>query len=232
MNRAALLSNARIEQLYDICVANGYNRDYQNFRGLINGTMDADSEIGLTGSVYRFIFGKDIAVEGVIPGLGGTDGRSTFQIEISIKNINQTTALPITFYMVALTEGVLQIIPQGAVQTLAPIDNVNEVYNAPVVGIPYNAYKEMIGGGIWDTLKGLGATALQVGLPLAATAINPALAGPAAMIGNMASSLLAPKAAGGRRGGIIAGGRRGGVIASGGQQVMPSELRMIKQKRF
>ena len=189
--------------------------------------------LDLTGSVYRLIFGKDIAVEGVVPGLGGADGRSNFQIEISIKNINQTTPLPITFYMVALTEGVLQLVPQAAVQTIAPIIDLQEVYNAPVVGMHYNSYKEMIGGGLWDSIKSLGATALQLGGPLALQALASkapdSMKGAVGALGplalNAAVGALAPKAAGGR-------GRRGGVLASGGRGVGINELRMIKQKRW
>jgi len=224
-NRTAILNNATSEQLYDICVNNGYNRDYQNFRGLINSTMNVGSEIGLTGSVYRFIFGKDIAFDDVIPGIGGPDGRTDCQISIDIKNINQTTAYPITLYIVLLSEGVLQIVPQQAIQTIAPINSSDEVHMAPVVGLPYRSYKEMIGGGFWDTLKGIGKTAMDVAIPLAMNAAAQ-MAGPQMVAPQMvAPQTVAPKVA-------ASGGRRGGILASGGRSIGGTQLRMIKQKLY
>ena len=223
MNRAALLNNATEEQLYDICLANGYNRDYQEFRGLINGTFDTGSTIGLTGSVYRFIFGKDIVVDGVVPGLGGVDGRSNFQIEVSVKNINQTTPLPITFYMVGLTEGVLQIVPQSAIQHLAPIISVDEVHNAPIVDLPYRSYQEIIGGGLWDVLKNVGKKAADFAKEkkLISTGLS-MIKHPAAQVASQAASALG-------YGGMLASG---GILAAGGRGVTQKELRMIKQRKY
>ena len=215
-----LLGNSRIEQLYDICVSNGYNRDYLNFRGIVNATMDSGTEIGLAGTVYRFIFGKDIAIPDMTPGLGGMDGRSNFQVFINVKNINQTTPLPITLYILTMSEGVIQIVNGSAYITDAPINTVEEVHNAPNAGISYNAYKEMIGGGFWDTVKGLGKMGAQIGLnALASNTDNPLLKTVAAVGSNII---------GGRRGGAV----RAGSIHAGGQSITTKQLRMIKDKRF
>ena len=117
-------------------------------------------------------------------------------------------------YILALREGVIQITPESVHQYQAPIENLADVYNAPVAGITWGTYKEMIGSGIWDTIKGIGSMAANIAKTIPIPQVQ--------AVGNIASSLLGN---GGR-------GGRGGVLASGGRNIGPRELRMIKQKKF
>jgi hypothetical protein len=54
--------------------------------------------------------------------------------------------LKITLYTVAIEEGTIQIVPGAAHIDQAPIKNIDDVHVAPVVGIPYEKYREMFGG--------------------------------------------------------------------------------------
>jgi len=194
---------------YSISVENGYNRDYQNFRGIINATFDTGSNIGLSGTVYRFLFGKDIVVPDKTPGLGGPDGVSNIQVFLKVKNINQTTPLPITLYMFTLGEGVIQITQNSADIIDAPINSIDEVFTAPVVNMPYSSYKEMVGGGIFDELRKTAISSNHVNkhtlMPI--QPIHPRIS----------------------RGGTILAA---GIEAAGGRSVGRGQLRMIKEKRL
>jgi hypothetical protein len=222
MNDQNLLSNMRKEQLYQMCVGNGYNRDYQQFNGRVNAGSDFTETVGLNGSVVRLIFGKDIAGKGIIPGL---NERSNFKLRVRIRNVNQTKSLNITLYTVAIEEGVIQIIPGDARIDQAPIKRVEDVDVAPVANIPYEKYRQMFGGGFLDTLKNIGATALQMAPGLLSMVPHPA-AQVAAQVGKSIGL-------GGRktRGGQLVDTSGGSILAAGGQRLTVSELRKLKQIR-
>ena len=151
-NRNQLLSNVTSEQLFKISVENGLNMDYQNFRGVIQGTFDGP-RVGLSGSVIKLLFGKDIAGEEIIPGLGGAKGRCNFQLQATVKNINQTRALPYTFYVVPCYEGYMTISNQSNVTCIAPINEVEDVIASPESRVTFNDYNETMGGSLWDWIK-------------------------------------------------------------------------------
>ena len=151
-NRMNLLSNLTPEQLFKISVENGLNMDYHNYRGIINGTFDGP-RVGLSGSVIKLLFGKDIAGEEIVPGLGGPKGRCNFQIQATVKNINQTRAFPFTFYVVPCYEGYMTISNQNNVTCIAPINDVEDVVISPESKISYHNYNEVMGGSLWDWIK-------------------------------------------------------------------------------
>jgi len=220
----SMLSNITREQLYQVCVNNGYNRDYSQFNGLVNGTFNIGDVKALNGSVVRLIFGKDIANDKIIPGL---NERSNFQIQVKVKNIHQTKPLNITLYIVSIQEGTLQLIPRESKPDIAPIKNINDAHDAPVANIPYSQYREMMGGGFFDTLKNIGsmATGILSSMP------NPALK----TIGTVGNSLLnmipSQKASGRHRGGQLVD-TSGGLLAAGGRRISTAELRRIKQFKY
>jgi hypothetical protein len=225
-NHAALMSTLTHEELYDMCLQNGYNRDYQEFRGLANGTFNVGDTIGTSGSVLRIIFGQDIAAPGVVPGLGGPEGQANFRFTCRVKNVNQTKTLNITLYYIFLTEGVVQITPWRMDKFLAPIERLEDVDMAPVVDVPFSEYRDMMGGGFWDVIKKWGRN------------INNFLK-KSKVISTVAKSIPHPSAQGIASaaqtlgygdGGLLLD--EGGIYASGGRNVSKKELRMIKQRRM
>ena len=213
MNEQNLLSNLRKEQLYEMCVGNGYNRDYQQFNGRVNGTFDAGNIVGLNGSVVRLIMGKDIAKKDIIPGLAE---RSNFKLRVRIRNVNQNKDKPlnITLYTVAIEEGTIQIVPGAAFIDNAPIKQIEDAHNAPVANIPWDKYREMFGGGFMDVLKGIGSTALSLA-PMALSMIPGAQGlAPVAMMASQALKPLLGK--GGRQ--ITRGGQL--IDTSGGSVLL------------
>ena len=230
MNRNDMLSNMTKEQLYEMCLANGYNRDYQQFAGRVNGTFDTGSTIGLNGSAVRLIFGKDIAGDNIIPGLSE---RSNFQLRITLRNIHQTQPLNITLYVVSVHEGAIQLIPGDTRVDQAPIKNVENAHGAPVASIPYDKYRLMMGGGFMDILKTIGKTAIAAA-PAVMSMVpqTQGFAPLAAMAVPMVSGLIGQ---GGRRvgrGGQLIDTSGGSVVAAGGKKLTASQLRVLKQQRM
>ena len=227
MNEQNMLSNMTKEQLYEMCVSNGYNRDYQQYVGRVNGTFDVGNTIGLNGSVVRLIFAKDIAKKDIIPGLSE---RSNFQLRATIKNVHQTKTLPITLYLVSIDEGVIQLIPADTRVDQAPIKNIDNAHAAPVANIPYEKYREMFGGGFLDTLKNIGKIALTAAPAVLSMIPHPA-AQTAASVLNMGKQALG---LGGRRtrGGQLVDTSGGSILAAGGRKLTTAELRMLKQRRI
>ena len=180
-NQAGILSEARPIQLYQACVANGLQDSYQEFVGEVNdgfvaAGVDAVTgfpvgKIGLTGTVIRLMFGKDIAASGsLIPGLLG---RSTFIVRCRVKNVNYHRAMGFDLWVVPVYEGLVSFSGGTGRKEIAPLTSTELVAASPVSGISYLAYEAAFGNGFFDTIgkiaKGVGSVLGMIPTPFTQT---------------------------------------------------------------
>jgi len=183
-NKTAILAEARPIQLYQACVANGLQDSFQEFRGEINDAFTSN-KIGLSGTVLRLMFGKDIAANGsLIPGL---DGRTTFSLTAKVKNVNYHTPIDFELWVVPVYEGLISLTGGTAFPLIAPIANRDEVSFSPISNVSFTSYEEAFGNGFFDVL---GKIAKGVGnvLGLVPTPITQGISAVAKTIGSVLPS--------------------------------------------
>jgi len=138
--------------------------------------------MGLSGTVIRLMFGKDIAVNGsLIPGLLG---RSTFIIRARIKNINYHRPIHFDLWVVPVYEGIISFSAGTARKEIAPLTSTELVASAPVSHISFIAYESAFGNGLFDVIgkvaKGVGSV-----LGLIPTPVTQGISGVVKSVGNM-----------------------------------------------
>jgi hypothetical protein len=177
-NQAGILSEAQPIQLYQACVANGIQDSYAEFLGEVNDgfavngvdptTQFPTGKIGLTGTVIRLMFGKDIAASGsLIPGLLG---RSSFIIRATVKNVNYHKEMSYDLWVVPVYEGLVSFSGGSGRKEIAPLMSTELVASAPISGVSYTAYETAYGGSFLDVIgkiaKGVGSVLGMIPTPI------------------------------------------------------------------
>jgi len=169
--RTDLLAQVEPIQLYEICVSNGLNMDWQEFRGSVNRGFDIDAitgnaaQIGLTGSVVKLMMSKDVvAGPNFIPGMGTN---TQLQIWTTIRNPNPYVAIDYELWVFAVNEGVLSFDGKTAIPATTVIPSPEIVRTAPVSAHDYTSSERAFGkalneGGNFLSILGNIASAIPI----------------------------------------------------------------------
>jgi hypothetical protein len=175
---SSILAEAEPIQLYQACVANGLQDSFQEFFGEVNDGFKADGsdpttgfptgKIGLSGTVIRLMFGKDIAANGSL--IPGVSGRITFSLRARVKNINYHKAMNLQLWVIPVYEGLFSLFRGTGTKTLTPIESDIKATAAPVSGVSFSVYEAAFGNGFFDTIgkiaKGVGSFIGMIPTPL------------------------------------------------------------------
>ena len=137
-NRTGLLSSARPQDLFKMCVANGLQLSWTQFSQWV-------------GSPLCVVFGKDISVEpNEVPGILGT---YQLQLSATVQNLNQDNSVNYDFYVITVSEGVITIENNRSITQIGVVsaEDVLHSLNAPM--IDYNEVMHMRGASFWGNIK-------------------------------------------------------------------------------
>jgi len=155
--------------MYEICVANGIVSDWQEFRGKINKGFSTDEWIGLTGSVIKLMFIKDIvAGDEYIPGMG-TNTQLT--VMGTIRNINPYTAIDYELWVIPVYEGIATFNGSSTILSTTVIPSREIVQTAPISAHDFTSNERAMGkalvegGNFFDIIKSV-ATPLINSIPV------------------------------------------------------------------
>lgn len=144
-NKSGLLSQCNESGLYRIACENGYKNSWAEWHGIVPNAANLATNIGLTGSLLRLDFGKDITI--AENNYVNKVGTFNFQFTATFKNINQTqTITSPTLYIITVTDGKF-VTDSGKSTVTIGID--------PSEGslISYNDYQEYYGAGFSDWIS-------------------------------------------------------------------------------
>lgn len=155
-NKTGLLSNANMDQLYEMCVKNHCNMTFTQWSGGPvyapgNGGSGLTAQIGTIGSVICVEFATDIGLDSL--DAPGKLGQYMLQIQVQATNVNQTNAINPTLYIVPVLEGTFTIEGLGRASTNVGVITSTDILDAQKM--PAVNYKdvESVNGG--DFLSGL-----------------------------------------------------------------------------
>lgn len=152
-NKSGILSSANQAQLFQICRENGLQDTWDEFYGV---TANLATKVGLTGSVIKLVFGKDISIG---DDHVGKVGAYNLQVTANFRNINQSASLANpTLYVIAVTPQKLIFHSDGVIE--ATLGLTPEMAEMAKGDVPYIAYHHLdgmfggsIGGSFWSKIK-------------------------------------------------------------------------------
>lgn len=137
-NDSGIMSTASPQDLYKICVSNGCNLTYPQWRSYRGGVMAIE-------------FGKDIGLSA--SEAPGVQGQYTLQIQMDVTN---KSSLPFTaeFFTSFLMEGSMSIFENGARASLGNLTQ-QMVLEAHTMSpeMDHHLYRSIHGGNFWSSLK-------------------------------------------------------------------------------
>ncbi|KKL73384.1 hypothetical protein LCGC14_2075440, partial [marine sediment metagenome] len=167
-NQPTLLSEYRTEDLFEMCVKNGYDGSFLDFtanttRNFAGTTI---TEINGVGSVIRIRMGDDVGMmnQWMAPGL---QYASDFQVEVLATNQNQSDTFEPTLYVVFQEDAVLSIGNNSAFLQLGVLSREDVINARKMEGINYQRFSDMQGG---VNVKKIGRDILKIakkGAPIA-----------------------------------------------------------------
>lgn len=214
-NQQGVLSGASPQNLYDFSVQNGYNKSWTEFNGLTQRLSDVAGEVtkvvGLEGGIVCIELGKDIGLnDGEVEGLLGN---FNLQVQVTATNVNQSLNMNPDLYIIAVYDGTLVISNTSAMASIGVVSR-EEVLNAPVGNMSFNALQKIYGGDFFGNFKNYASKIndlLKEYKPI--STISSLIPHPIAQGISQASKAFGYGMDG--CGGISAGGARGGVTAGG-----------------
>jgi hypothetical protein len=166
-NQSVLLSSASQQQLFAMNVRNNGSANWIEWSGLgvYNGAFPPNAlsaQYGGTGAIMCLRFGTDIQLEpDEAPGVG--QNQYMLQVTMNVQNMNSSTAwdaLPLTMYIVTISEGTFTIPSLGSAETQLGVLSKTDVLDATSrPGLNYNRVASVNGG---DFLSSLGSFASKV----------------------------------------------------------------------
>ncbi len=151
-NKSGLLSNASMDQLYEMSHKNHCNMTWTQWSGgPVYAKGNLTTTVGTIGSVVCVEFATDVGLDSL--DAPGKLGQYMLQIQVQVTNINQTTAINPTLYIVPVLEGVFTISGLGRSSTNVGVITSKDILDAqskPFVN--YNDIEHINGG---DFLSGL-----------------------------------------------------------------------------
>ena len=149
-NHSGLLSSASQQDLYQMCVKNGVNLSWEEWSGGPSASLVGGSnlEFGLVGSVLCIEMGTDISLDPTeAPGQLGT---YQLQIDVSVKNVNQTDTITPSLYILVISEGSFSILNNTALPQIGIISKKDVVDSKRAPKMDYNMMRDGYGGSFWS----------------------------------------------------------------------------------
>lgn len=196
-NQSGLLSTWTKAQLYQSSKRNGNNQSWYEWSGSAqkdNGSFTRQSQLGTagataytvgtlnvptTGSLCVLEFGTDIELPDYYA--PGSLGNFNLQFEVTFENYSLIEIQNYQLVVITMNSGVF-VTEKGQSSVYTGILTKQDVLEAssmePITG---NAFKRMVGGGFWDSIKSIGSKVwrgVKSALPVAsqiASAVAPAL---------------------------------------------------------
>jgi DNA-binding cell septation regulator SpoVG len=139
------LSTASPQMLYEISRENGCQMTYPEFSGL---TLNHEGTgfIGTVGSVFCGRFGTNI----ICNGTPGDVYPTNLQVQVTVKNVNQSDTLSVNAYVVVVFDSKMVIDVDGLVRIENGID-----HSMPSEYAPFSAIRKYEGAGFKDFIKKL-----------------------------------------------------------------------------
>lgn len=135
-NQSALLSSASQHDLWSISHQNGLLDTIIEWDGAVTGT--AFSTVGGMGGLFCAEFGRHISV-GSPDLMIGSSGMFNFNIQMTVKNTNQTrTMVNPTLYVIVGYDQIMTISDGGNINFTTPNVPIAQVASGSVVKVPYN----------------------------------------------------------------------------------------------
>ncbi len=151
-NKTGLLSNASMDQLYEMSVKNHCNMTFTQWSGgPVYQAGSLTAQVGTIGSVLCVEFATDIGLEALEA--PGKLGQYMLQVQVQATNVNQTVSINPTLYLVPVLEGTFTIEGLGRASTNVGVISSTDILDAQ--SRPFLNYKDVenVNGG--DFLSGL-----------------------------------------------------------------------------
>ena len=135
--------------LYHTALCNGLQDTTYADTGVINSDFEGN-KIGMTGLALKITPGLDLVLPGEVICGGMAADSTTFQIQVTFTNINQTRPLKMCLYLCFENTGAVSLIPNGGDINMIPIKDPSVVVNAPTTVLKD---EEIWGGSFFDKVK-------------------------------------------------------------------------------
>ena len=145
-NISGLLSSATGSMLYAMSVWNGLNMDLTAWKGLTKliSSSGSSTSIGLCGSIVCIDPAKDFGLESKLA--DGVQGQFNFQVSaMSIANQNQYETFPVDLIIIAISDGILTIMPNNAISSVGVLTEGDVLLSQPSK-MDYNELVSVYGG--------------------------------------------------------------------------------------
>ena len=165
-NLDGILSNATPQDLYNMCVRNGINYDFTQFRQF-------------KGALLCIKFGTDIPLKDQwAPGLRTSQ---TLQMTVNCTNIHPTKTFIPTLRVVAMQEGIVTVDNGSVSKNIGVLDEKTVLDSWDSIPIPYkptgNIFGGSLAGGFWDDVatfaKRVGRAGINVAKQVAPAPFQP-----------------------------------------------------------
>ena len=139
-NKTGLLSNANMDQLYEMSVKNHCNMTFTQWSGgPVYQAGSLSAQIGTIGSVVCIEFATDIGLESLEA--PGKLGQYMLQVQVQATNVNQTLSISPTLYLVPVLEGTFTIEGLGRASTNVGVISSTDILDAH--SKPFVNYKDV-----------------------------------------------------------------------------------------
>lgn len=156
-NNSGQLASHTKEQLYEICVENGLNMDYDKWSGKARVASDSAPVAHLVGGMLVLKPGKDWPLaSGQAPGLAG---RFTMQFSCTVNNRSAASATP-ELTIMTINSGFFES-QQGSSRLVKRVLSEADIINAPMIEDPDDVPERMVGSGLFGKLGSLAKKALK-----------------------------------------------------------------------
>lgn len=167
-NHSGLFSSATAYDLYKMSVKNHCNLSWTQWSGgpsYINGSLATLG--GTVGSIVCIEMGTDIGLEDTE--CAGKLGTYQLQINVGVTNINQSSAITPTLYIIVVSEGVFNILDNRSVSQIGVVSS-QDILDAKqhlADYVDYETIQEVNGGNFFSGISKFGHNILERIRPIA-----------------------------------------------------------------
>jgi hypothetical protein len=207
-NRQGLFSGYTSQELYDISRKNGCNLSWNEWYGQTNSLTYGT--IGTVGSVFCMDLARDMGLS--TDEAPGINGKFQFQLQTGtiFKNVNQSSAILPTLYIVGVQEGTFTLTSGNALNQIGVINKLDVLEAQKQSGVNIDQIEKLDGSSFFSVLKDVGKFVkdnklISRGLSTASTLVPHPVASSAL---GTASQVAKQLGFGYSKGGALIGGRR------------------------
>jgi len=156
-NFSGLLNAHTTEQLYQMCVHNGLNMDFNEWRGYARSDKAGGALIQTVGGFLVLKLGQDITLQS--GSAAGLIGNYSTQFEVTVQNTSYAAVDPI-LYVIAVNSGFVETMA-GSSRLLKAILSESDILSAPPVeGLTRDSLQRITGAGFFSNLSSMLSKAL------------------------------------------------------------------------